>query len=83
MTLAVDSVVLLSIWDFLGTVYITSDIQLASQSHAVERQFNKFHVLIDEQARHLFETVYSDTGAQTERTRNSTVLFENCVSNIL
>ena len=59
MTLAVDPVVLLWIWDFLGAVYITSDIHLALQSHAVERQFNNwvFHVLIDEQARRFFETV--------------------------
>ena len=59
MMLAVDIVVLLWIWDFLGAVYIGSDIHLALQSHAVERQFNNwvFHVLIDEQVRCMFENV--------------------------
>ena len=54
-----DIVVLLWIWEFLGAVYIGSDIHLALQSHAVERQFNNwvFHVLINEQARRVFETV--------------------------
>ena len=59
MLLAFEFIVLLSIWDFLGAVHITSDIHLALQSHAVERQFSNwvFHVLIDERGRRLLETV--------------------------
>ena len=59
MSLTVDPILLLWIWDFLGAVYITCDIHLALQSHAVERQFNNwvFHVLIDERVRRLFETL--------------------------
>ena len=58
---AVDHVVLLWIWDFLGAVFIRSDMYIALQSHAVERQFNNwaFHVLINEQARRVFETIES------------------------
>ena len=57
--IALSTDVLLWIWDFLGAVFITSDIHLALQSHAVERQFNNwaFHVLLDDQARHFFETL--------------------------
>ena len=59
MNLVLKPVVLQRVWDFLGAEYIRSDIHLALQSHAAERQFNNwmFHVLINEQTRHVFETV--------------------------
>ena len=59
MMMAVDSVVLLWVWDFLGAVYIRSDLHLALKSNAVEREFNNwvFHVLTDEQVRHMFENM--------------------------
>ena len=59
MMMAVDSVVLLWVWDFLGAVYIRSDLHLALKSNAVEREFNNwvFHVLIDEQVRPISKTV--------------------------
>ena len=59
MSLPLDSPHLLCVWDFLGAMYIKSDLHLALQSHAAERQFNNwiFHALIDEQVRHVFDTI--------------------------
>ena len=76
MMMAVDSVVLLWVWDFLGAVYIRSDLHLALKSNAVEREFNNwvFHVLIDEQVRHMFENmnlfcaqIHADVSSRLQR----------------
>ena len=47
------------LWDYLGAEYIQTDIRLALQSHAIERQFNNwvFHALMDEVAQRVFRTV--------------------------
>ena len=59
MTLPIDSLLLQWVWDFLGAVYIKSDLVIALQSHAAERQYNNwvFHTLIDDEARRVFDTV--------------------------
>ena len=60
MPLSLDHGALLFVWSFLGAHYITTDIHLALQTHAVERQFNNwiFHVLMHVQARQIFEFVH-------------------------
>ena len=51
MSLGLDLVGLLTMWDFLGAIHITYDIHVAMQTHGVERQFNNwlFHVLLHEE----------------------------------
>lgn len=60
MPLTLDYVGLLSVWSFLGANHITRDIQLALQTHAVERQFNNWflHVLLHDELREFFESVH-------------------------
>ena len=51
------TVVVNSVWEFLGAEYIRSDTDLALQSHALTNQFHNwaFDVLTDERARRGFE----------------------------
>ena len=60
MQLVLDHDGLLTVWTFLGAHCITSDIQLALQTHALERQFHNwlFHVLLHNQLRTYFQSVY-------------------------
>ena len=59
MALSLDHIGLLYMWHFLGANHITSDIQLALQTHAAERQFLNwiFHVLLHDKLRVYFEPV--------------------------
>ena len=59
MPWALDYDGLLCVWNLLGAYNILSDIRLAMQTHALERQFNNwiFHVLLHDKLGEYFETV--------------------------
>ena len=60
MQLSLIHSVLLCVWNFLGAEFITTDIHLALQSHAVERKFKQwfFHILLHEELRHCAKIPY-------------------------
>ena len=87
MLSALDHGILLYVWNLLGAYYIRSDIHLALQTHAAERQFHNwlFHVLLHDQLHEYYESMKFNTWSAhttvTDRLRGALdLLVLRCVN---